>query len=41
VPAELAARIERILADKSAAGRLSASQKNFLNALISKGGSGS
>jgi AsmA protein len=41
VPADLAARIERILADKSAAGRLSAVQKNFLNALISKDESGS
>nr|MCU0732853.1 AsmA family protein [Hyphomonas sp.] len=41
IPADLAARIERILADKSAAGRLSAAQKNFLNSLISKDGSGS
>ena len=41
IPADLEVRIERILADKSAAGRLSAAQKNFLNSLISKSGSGS
>ena len=41
IPADLEVRIERILADKSTAGRLSAAQKNFLNSLISKSGSGS
>jgi uncharacterized protein involved in outer membrane biogenesis len=37
IPGDLAARIDRILADKAASERLSAGQKDFLNALISKG----
>jgi AsmA protein len=41
LPADLAARIERILADKTAAARLTAAQRAFLEQLKSSGGSGS
>ena len=41
LPADLAARIERILADKTAAARLTPAQKAFLEQLKSGSGSGS
>ena len=41
LPADLAARIDRILSDPAAAARLTAAQKAFLNSLLSGGRSGS
>jgi uncharacterized protein involved in outer membrane biogenesis len=40
LPADLVARIERILSDSSASARLSGAQKAFLTSLITGGGSG-
>jgi hypothetical protein len=41
LPADLTARIDRILSDPAAAARLTAAQKAFLNSLLSVGRSGS
>jgi hypothetical protein len=41
LPADLAARIDRILSDPAAAAHLTSAQKVFLNSLLTSGGSGS